>query len=102
MLARYGVCVRNIVLLLQLHQSFALFLFFIPVKARFLKFMIGHGRFVASRDECQPLFRLNHLFRQSCFFQDHFYISAGIVDQKRSVESWYLLNLALWHKEYIA
>jgi asparagine synthase (glutamine-hydrolysing) len=26
----------------------------------------------------------------------------SIVDQKRSVESWYLLNLALWHKEYIA
>lgn len=25
----------------------------------------------------------------------------SIVDQKRSVESWYLLNLALWHKEYI-
>jgi asparagine synthase (glutamine-hydrolysing) len=26
----------------------------------------------------------------------------AIVDQKRAVESWYLLNLALWHKEYIA
>jgi asparagine synthase (glutamine-hydrolysing) len=26
----------------------------------------------------------------------------SIVDQKRSIESWYLLNLALWHKEYIA
>jgi asparagine synthase (glutamine-hydrolysing) len=26
----------------------------------------------------------------------------SIVDQKRSSESWYLLNLALWHKEYIA
>ena len=26
----------------------------------------------------------------------------AIVDQKRSAESWYLLNLALWHKEYIA
>jgi asparagine synthase (glutamine-hydrolysing) len=26
----------------------------------------------------------------------------AIVDQNRSVESWYLLNLALWHKEYIA
>src|SRR5712691_2220045 len=26
----------------------------------------------------------------------------AIVDQNRSAESWYLLNLALWHKEYIA
>jgi asparagine synthase (glutamine-hydrolysing) len=26
----------------------------------------------------------------------------AIVDQQRSVETWYLLNLALWHKEYIA
>jgi asparagine synthase (glutamine-hydrolysing) len=26
----------------------------------------------------------------------------GIVDQKRTTETWYLLNLALWHKEYIA
>ena len=26
----------------------------------------------------------------------------AIVDQKRSVEAWYLLNLALWHKEYVA
>jgi asparagine synthase (glutamine-hydrolysing) len=26
----------------------------------------------------------------------------SIVDQKRTVETWYLLNLALWHKEYIA
>ena len=26
----------------------------------------------------------------------------SIVDQKRAVETWYLLNLALWHKEYIA
>jgi asparagine synthase (glutamine-hydrolysing) len=26
----------------------------------------------------------------------------AIVDQKRAVETWYLLNLALWHKEYIA
>ncbi len=26
----------------------------------------------------------------------------AIVDQNRSRESWYLLNLALWHKEYIA
>jgi len=26
----------------------------------------------------------------------------AIVDQKRSAETWYLLNLALWHKEYVA
>jgi asparagine synthase (glutamine-hydrolysing) len=26
----------------------------------------------------------------------------SIVDEHRGVESWYLLNLALWHKEYIA
>ena len=26
----------------------------------------------------------------------------SIVDEKRSVETWYLLNLALWHKEFIA
>jgi asparagine synthase (glutamine-hydrolysing) len=26
----------------------------------------------------------------------------SIVDERRGVESWYLLNLALWHKEYIA
>ena len=25
-----------------------------------------------------------------------------LTDEHRGVESWYLLNLALWHKEYIA
>jgi hypothetical protein len=49
--ARDDVRIRNIVFLLQLRQSFALFPFLIPVKARFLEFMIGHCRFVASRDE---------------------------------------------------
>jgi len=26
----------------------------------------------------------------------------AVVDRKRTAETWYLLNLALWHKEYIA
>jgi hypothetical protein len=80
MLARDGVRIGNIVFLLQQRKSVALLPFFIPVKTRFLKFMICHCRFVSPRDEREPLFRFNHLFRQGCFLLDHFHVGASIVD----------------------